>query len=731
MLLKILRYAHLALAIISSVFLIIVSVTGVILAVDAAYEKSYPYKAENFDEIALSETISVLKDKYLEVFSIQVDHNQFVNIEAIDENGSEIQAIIQPLTGEVLSKPLVKNNFVQWNIGLHRSLFLKDTGRFIVGIVSFLLLLIVISGLFLIIQRQKSLFRFFSKINKDFLAQYYHVVAGRVFLIPLFIIALTGTYLFLERFDFLPSSERVSKVYEEEETVEDVLLISELAFFNQTKLRDVLKVEFPFSEDIDEKYTIYLKDRAVAISQFSGKILEETIYPTTQNWKELSFRLHTGETNWIWALILGLSALNILFFIVSGTIIFWKRISVRVKNTYSASEAEYIVFVGSENGSTMHFAHKIHQQLLSNGEKSRIEEMNHFSQYDNARHFIIMTSTYGLGDAPNNASRFIGLVDKYQTEQKIKFSVVGFGSKSYKEFCAFGQEVDTLLAQQSWAQRSVQFHTIHDKSLKEFTDWVTIWSGKSQIPLISSPEYYRDKSSKLTSFKVDFKTEISESNDVFELMLKPQSKIDFQSGDLFVIQTKNQQERFYSISKIDGKVLLIVKWHEFGLGSNYLYQLQVGENFKAKIIRNSNFYFPQKTSRVLMISNGTGIAPFLGMIAENTNQIETHIYAGFRYGNEATKGYKEFFEKHQIKNHLFRYEFSFSKECDCCYVVDLLLRDRNFIANALQANGVIMICGSLAMYNDVKKLLADICTNELNRSFDDLKSCNQILVDCY
>ena len=78
--------------------------------------------------------------------------------------------------------------------------FLHETGRFFIGINAFLLVLISISGFALVINRQRGLRNFFSKIIKEYFAQYYHVLLGSLALIPILIIALSGTYLTMERF---------------------------------------------------------------------------------------------------------------------------------------------------------------------------------------------------------------------------------------------------------------------------------------------------------------------------------------------------------------------------------------------------------------------------------------------------------------------------------------------------------------------------------------------------
>ena len=144
MTLSIWRYAHLVLALLASFVLIIASLTGIILAIDVANEKTNPYQIDNFNELTLVQFLPELRKVYPEISNISVDHNQFVTLEGFDEEGNEIKAYIDPTTGKQLGIPKPKNEFIQWNLALHRSLFLHETGRFIVGLASFLFFLIAI-----------------------------------------------------------------------------------------------------------------------------------------------------------------------------------------------------------------------------------------------------------------------------------------------------------------------------------------------------------------------------------------------------------------------------------------------------------------------------------------------------------------------------------------------------------------------------------------------------------
>lgn len=383
MTLSIWRYAHLALAIVSSLFLLILSVTGIILAIDAVNEKTQAYRVEDSNTITLAQSITALRKVYPEIIEIAVDHNQFVSIDALDEEGNTIKAYINPTTGKVLGEIKPKSQFIQWTTALHRSLFLHETGRILVGLVSFILLLITISGLILILKRQQGLRNFFSKINRDFFAQYFHVVSGRLFLIPILIIALSGTYLFMARMELIKKSNE--ELEHQDTQTENQKDFKEFAIFQQHTLGTIEKIEFPFMDDDPEEfYTIKFKDRAVTVNQFNGEIVKETKYPYTAALEKLSLDIHTGRTNVIWAIILGLASLNIVFFIYTGFVITFRRTKTKIKNKYKANEAEFIILVGSENGSTLFFANQIHKQLLADGKRSFVTAMNQYQNYPNA-----------------------------------------------------------------------------------------------------------------------------------------------------------------------------------------------------------------------------------------------------------------------------------------------------------------------------------------------------------
>jgi sulfite reductase (NADPH) flavoprotein alpha-component len=731
MTLSIWRYAHLALALISSLFLVMASVTGAILAIDAVQEKMPPYRVANFDQITLAQTVPVLKKNFSEISEIDVDHNGFVRLKGFDEESNEIDAYIDPTTAKVLGKPVEKSAFVTWNIALHRSLFLKETGRAIIGIISFILLLIAISGLALVIQRQRGMQRFFTKVIREYFAQYYHIITGRIILIPVLIIALTGTYLSMARFQLFPEHKAEHKeiVASEEEPAQKK--IADFKLFKNTKLADVKKIEFPFAEDPEEYYNLKLNDRELIVNQFTGKIESEVKYPATLLLENLSLDLHTGRTNIIWAIILGMACLNILFFIYSGFAITLKRRATKIKNKHKGKDAEYILLVGTENGSTLRFANAIHGQLNAQGKVSFLAQLNQYEVYPNAKHLLVFASTYGLGDPPSNGNKFLQLIDKYPQKHKINVAVVGFGSHAYPDFCEFAKQIDQKLATQSWAEQLTELYTVDDKSAPQFVAWVKAWSEKAKIELATTPALYAKKPKGLQKMMVLDRTEVNEQEQTFMLTIRTPARTKFTSGDLLAIYpADDNRERLYSVARCKGNVQLVVKLHQPGLGSEYLNKLKVGDVFRARMVTNASFHLPKNKS-VAMIGNGTGIAPFLGMISQNTKNSDHHLYIGFRKETEIIKQHKAFLEQ-QIQSHKLKScQIAFSREQNHCYVMDLIRKDAEQLAKLLKNDGVVMICGSLLMQQDVEQVLNEICSEINGNELSFYKEKGQLLTDCY
>ncbi|WP_299108850.1 PepSY domain-containing protein [uncultured Winogradskyella sp.] len=721
------RYSHLTLAVSSFVFILLASVTGIMLAFQPISEQLESYKISGFESVTVAETIFHLNEKYPEVLDVQVDANQFVLASVVNNEGESLNGYIDPKTAEFIGDEIVTSKFFKWVTNFHRSLFLKSIGRFFVGLCSFLLFLIAVSGTILILKRQGGLKQFFSKVINENFNQYWHVVLGRLSLIPIIIITITGVYLSAEKFDLLPKSSTNHQVDFETLSATSKQNIQDFSIFKNTKLSEVKSIEFPFSDDVEDYFILALKDKEILVNQFTGDVINEINYPLVTLFSDLSLLLHTGQGSILWSIILAIATVNILFFIYSGFAMTLKRRQSKLKNKYNKDASKYVILVGSENGSTLPFAIQLQQQLLKAGETVYITELNNYDTFSKVEHIIILTATYGDGEAPTNANKFLERLKTVVQLRDISYTVVGFGSLAYPNFCKFAFDVDSAMNLQF--QQELNVCTINDKSVESFVEWVNLWNENRKLPVHISKEKLAIKPRLNHTLTVVNKTKVEgHPDDTFLITLKPNTK-KFTSGDLLAIYPRNDyRERLYSIGKVNNNIQLSVKLHQNGLGSGFLNSLNKGDSFKARILQNTAFHFPKKASKVILISNGTGLAPFLGMIAQNTNQIETHLYCGLRQ-NESFNLYNSAIKESQNKNQIRRLNLVFSKETPKKYVQDLLKRDALFVSETIKNKGVIMICGSLAMQKDVLAILNVITIQNLSEPLEVFK--NQIKIDCY
>ena len=588
--------------------------------------------------------------------------------------------------------------------------------------------MIAITGLLLIIKRQGGVTKLFSKVVKEDMYQYYHVILGRVSLIPIIVITLTGVYLSLGKFSLLPKNKIVHKI--KEPTLDSKKIITEFSIFKNSRLKDLKILEFPFSKDKEDPFYLKLQNKELVINQYSGEILSDKEYPFVVLASSISLSLHTGRGSFLWSLVLFLSAASILFFIFSGFVMTLQRkrkINYIPTNVHNKKDAEYLILVGSETGNTYLLARALFDALKKAHKKVFITDLNKYSTFKNLKHLFILTSTYGKGEAPANSEKFLKKINTLKPTHKVEFSVIGFGSLAYPDFCQYAIDIDTVLINKSNFSQTIPIHKIHNQNYNDFLNWSFEWSKKTKIPLEINK--VNKNSEKLTPFMVINKTPLNEDN-TFIIQIKPTKKTIFKAGDLLEIApNEGSMVRYYSIGSLNNDIILSVKKHSLGVCSNYLSKMKKGSIFFGKVKKNKKFHFTNQNKEVILIANGTGIAPFLGMLNENTNQIPTHLFWGGRK-KSSFKLYKDFIEKATRENKLSSLSIAYSREInEKKYVQELIEHNPEIVIRVLSQNGIIMICGSLAMEADVKKILSSITKSRMNLKLEKFK--NQIRTDCY
>lgn len=727
MLLSLWRNIHLALALSCSVVLIILSVTGVVLSLEPIQHRASSLHIGSAADRSLGDFIAELQEKYIEIIEVKIDDEQRIQLSAINEEGDYIESYIDGNTLEVLGDSDELHWIFSFAKKLHRSLFIGEVGRAIVGIISGLFVLLIISGIILLVKRQLGFRNFFAPITKDNAFRYWHTMISRYATPVVLVIGLTGGFLSLERFGL---------VLNETNTQEDPTIavkepyaqlpVSSFVSLKEIRLGQLKSLLFPFSPEPEDCYIIDLDDQLLYVNQFNGAIEYQQSSSKNEQIKGYLFTIHTGGVGILWPIILLLGSLSILFLIVSGFLAFVNRKKKKYKNTVRQSEANYALFVGSASGSTFKFAEQLQQALFDVGKQAYIAPLNEFRIVE-GQEIVILTSTHGDGEAPDNAKDFLDRIRKTPPKQQFKYSIVGFGSYAYPKFCQFAIDVEEALSHLPAAQARLALHKIHGAAQATFEQWVNLWSTKHNLSL-----QLKTKEQQYQSYKV-IKNQLNETTfgETFIMEFDQEAHQTFKSGDLLAIRPSvDVAERYYSIGKVNNRIVLSVKRHDQGLCSNFLLKQGVGMRIEGRIVRNISFRYTRTRRNTLFIANGTGIAPFLGMIRESRRKDKVHLIWGAA-NKEAYEPYKPYIEEAGIPKENIHFAYSREENRPKQYVQDVLRMNRQLLFSTLASDGQIMICGSISMQNDVFVEIDKCCLSPKLKTRDYYQRRGNIATDCY
>lgn len=134
------------------------------------------------------------------------------------------------------------------------------------------------------------------------------------------------------------------------------------------------------------------------------------------------------------------------------------------------------VLFGSQTGTAEGLAKKAAKQLTSHGFAAEAKELDAVTPADLAAtgHLLIVTSTYGDGEMPDNAQLLWDALadDDALTLEKTAFSVCALGDSSYPDFCQAGKDLDARLE----ALGAQRLHPRIDCDLdfeEPFAEWLT------------------------------------------------------------------------------------------------------------------------------------------------------------------------------------------------------------------------------------------------------------------
>lgn len=112
-------------------------------------------------------------------------------------------------------------------------------------------------------------------------------------------------------------------------------------------------------------------------------------------------------------------------------------------------QPQICIITGSTLGSAEYVGDHLSDVLQQQGYSTRVENHAELDEVLGENIWLIVTSTHGAGELPDNLRPFIQQIAQQKTDlSALKFAVVGLGNSDYDTFCFAVDEVEkTLLAQ--------------------------------------------------------------------------------------------------------------------------------------------------------------------------------------------------------------------------------------------------------------------------------------------
>jgi sulfite reductase (NADPH) flavoprotein alpha-component len=124
---------------------------------------------------------------------------------------------------------------------------------------------------------------------------------------------------------------------------------------------------------------------------------------------------------------------------------------VQVQPAPVTNSTSLTILFGSQTGNARHIAQALYKQAQDQGISANVVDMADYktTQLKNEQYLIIVTSTYGEGEPPENAIGLHNFLFSKKAPQLsgLKYAVLGLGDTSYEFFCKTAQDFDQRLAE--------------------------------------------------------------------------------------------------------------------------------------------------------------------------------------------------------------------------------------------------------------------------------------------
>jgi sulfite reductase (NADPH) flavoprotein alpha-component len=399
---------------------------------------------------------------------------------------------------------------------------------------------------------------------------------------------------------------------------------------------------------------------------------------------------------------------------ISGGLIWWRRRShlATVARNGSVDDADTIILVGSEGGATWGFASTLDAALTGAGHRVHVAAMDDLSPaHLRAERLLVLAATAGDGSPPSSATKFLARLDTL--EGRVPVAVLGFGDRTFTQFCGYAQEVSEALDRKGWPLL-LPLKRVDRQSAQEFAEWgrdlgTALGSGLTLQHVAATP---RTTGLELVS-REDYGAAVGAP--VAILRFAAAGRKDgrrgrlpsFAPGDLVgIVPPGDPMPRFYSLasSSEDGVLEICVRLRPGGVCSTFLHGLRPGGRIEAFIRENTRFRPTKGRSPLILIGAGAGVGPLAGFVRANTQGRPVHLYFGGR-SPASDFLYEHEFAHHLVEHRLTSLSTAFSRSADPAYVQDRLVADAAHLRELIRHGAQVLVCGGRDMAQSVAHAL--------------------------
>lgn len=351
------------------------------------------------------------------------------------------------------------------------------------------------------------------------------------------------------------------------------------------------------------------------------------------------------------------------------------------QNTAGSGESVQTILIGfaSQTGSAIRIAKQTVEQLQQAGKPAQLLSLNQITT-DLLTQFstlLIVTSTYGEGEAPDNGNRFItrvlGRLDN-KALQHQQVLILGLGDSTYDYFCGFAHQLAHALHERGarFMADVIEVDRMDESALRHWQYYLGKISGNAHFSDWNKPSY--DKWGvvvrecinpnglgapafhiQLQPMQGNITSDLWRAGDVVEIgpcnsrtaiddflqrlgrEITPELLLtrELSVSDEKLAEIKNYDDqqlvesltelshREYSIASVpsEGSLDLLVRQvrdsrDRLGVGSGWLtHYAGVNQAIRLRIRSNPHFHAPEKPCPLILIGNGTGIAGLRAHIA--------------------------------------------------------------------------------------------------------------------